>query len=329
MNTPPFVSVIVPVYNGAEYLSEAVESAVGNGYADLEVIIVDDGSTDGSAAVAQGLAGRYPDQVRLLFHPDRRNHGVSAARNRGLEAARGKYVAFLDADDRMLPGHLAASVADLEANGDVALVYGRMRHFRGPGVSGPDAPVEWGNGPGRGRVPSAFARLLGGNFIPITAAVCRMASVRAAGGFDLGLSFAYEDYLLWTKLAYREPVFYTDRCTAEYRVHPASYTSNYARERWASVEELEYLRRLWQWLPPVDTNGRRQLLEAEVEIGSRILYRLCQSARRGDGRQAVREAGSLLRLPHRSQLLQVPGRWCRNRKASRGATASVGVGAGT
>ncbi len=324
----PALSVIVPVYNGAAYLSEAVESALGNGYPDLEVLIVDDGSTDGSAAVAQSLVDRFPSQVRLLFHPDRRNHGVSAARNRGLEEAQGKWVGFLDADDRLLPGHFSASATVLEENRDIALVYGRMRRFYTPSGTGRQAPSEWGTGPGPGRVPDAFSRLLAGNFIPITAVVCRLESVRAVGGFDLGLSFAYEDYLLWTKLAYRERVFYTDRCTAEYRIHPASYSSNHIRDRWASVEELEYLRRVWQWVPAEDSSARQQLLDAEVEIGSRVLYRLYQALRRGNGRQAFREARNLLSLPHREQLLQVPSRWRRNRKASRTTTASMGVGAG-
>ena len=96
----PEVSVIIPVYNVAPYIERCLDSAVGQTLASLEVIVIDDGSTDGSAAICDAWAQRHPGRLRVI-HQD--NAGVSAARNRGIEAARGRYLAFVDSDDYVAP----------------------------------------------------------------------------------------------------------------------------------------------------------------------------------------------------------------------------------
>lgn len=108
------VAVIVPCYNGRATLAEAIESAIAQDHV-VEILIVDDGSTDGSAAVAAG----YGDRVRVLTGP---NTGVSAARNRGIEASTAPLIQFLDADDIILPGAIAARVAALDASGGDVVV---------------------------------------------------------------------------------------------------------------------------------------------------------------------------------------------------------------
>ena len=92
----PEVSVIIPVYNVAPYIERCLDSAVGQTLAALEVIVIDDGSTDGSADICDAWAQRHPGRLRVI-HQD--NAGVSAARNRGIEAARSRYLAFVDSDD--------------------------------------------------------------------------------------------------------------------------------------------------------------------------------------------------------------------------------------
>jgi glycosyltransferase involved in cell wall biosynthesis len=110
------VSVIVPVFNGERYLAEAIESVLEQDYPDLELIVIDDGSTDGTVPIARG----YGDRLHLISQP---NSGVSAARNRGLSTARGEYIAFLDADDVMLPGKLAGQAAGLEAQPELGSIH--------------------------------------------------------------------------------------------------------------------------------------------------------------------------------------------------------------
>ena len=102
--TAPLISCVVPVFNGERYLGEALDSILAQTYRPLELLVVDDGSTDGAAA----LVTRYRDQTRPLFQP---NAGQAAARNLGLSVARGEFVAFLDADDLWHPEKLARQMA--------------------------------------------------------------------------------------------------------------------------------------------------------------------------------------------------------------------------
>ena len=121
-NGEPVVSVIIPVYNGERYFVAALESIVVPDSIAVEVIVVDDGSTDGSAAIA---AGRSPS-VRLI----RQEHGgLPRARNRGLAEARGSLIAFLDADDLWSPDKLTLQLAAVGRHPDVAIVLGRTRRM--------------------------------------------------------------------------------------------------------------------------------------------------------------------------------------------------------
>jgi glycosyltransferase involved in cell wall biosynthesis len=116
------VSVIIPVYNGAAYLAEAITSALQQTYAPYEVIVVDDGSTDGSAAVAEAFVPR----VRVIRQA---NAGCGAARNTGVRNASGSLLAFLDADDLWTPEKLAWQVAALDETPAPELVFGRVAIF--------------------------------------------------------------------------------------------------------------------------------------------------------------------------------------------------------
>ena len=114
----PRVSVVMPVYNGARYLREAMASILDQTYGDLELIVVDDGSEDRSATIARGFAGRDP-RVRVLSRP---NTGIVGALNDGLAAARGPLIARMDSDDVSLPGRLAAQVGFLDEHPECVAV---------------------------------------------------------------------------------------------------------------------------------------------------------------------------------------------------------------
>ena len=123
----PTVSVIIPTYNRAHLLPRALESVLAQTFEDLEVLVVDDGSTDGTEAVVTG----YDDRVRYLRQPQ--NAGVSAARNRGLREARGEFVAFLDSDDEWFPEKLARQVERFRELPDrVGLLYCGVQFGRRP-----------------------------------------------------------------------------------------------------------------------------------------------------------------------------------------------------
>src|SRR5687768_9931393 len=122
-NATPKVSVVIPVYNRAKYVGETIESVLSQTYQDFELIVVDDGSTDGSRKVLESFGNR----VTVLEHPNRENRGQSAAINRGLAAARGEFVGMLDSDDLWLPRKLELQVGFLDKHPEIGLVYGNGR----------------------------------------------------------------------------------------------------------------------------------------------------------------------------------------------------------
>jgi len=124
VSAPPLVSVVAIFLNGERFLDEAIQSVIAQSYPHWELLLVDDGSTDGSSALARAWAEREPHRVRYLEHPGHRNHGMSASRNLGLHHARGEYLALLDADDVWLPGKLARQVEILQAHPGVGLLFG-------------------------------------------------------------------------------------------------------------------------------------------------------------------------------------------------------------
>ena len=120
----PAVSIILPTYNRAHFLAKAFESIGSQTFPDWELIVVDDGSTDGTRELATELLSGLPQSSRYIFQ---NNQGAYGARNTGLEQARGKYVAFFDSDDQWLPHHLQRCAEALDANPDVDWVYGASR----------------------------------------------------------------------------------------------------------------------------------------------------------------------------------------------------------
>jgi glycosyltransferase involved in cell wall biosynthesis len=125
----PLVSVIIPVYNGARYLRAALESVFGQTYRPIEVIVVDDGSVDDSGVIAQNFPEvRYIHQV---------NQGVAAARNNGIDAARGEFLAFLDQDDLWKPEKLKLQVDCLLSNPDLGYTLAHQQFFLDPGAALP------------------------------------------------------------------------------------------------------------------------------------------------------------------------------------------------
>lgn len=130
------ISVVIPVFNGERHIAEAVASVRGQGHDPLEIIVVDDGSTDGTRAAIESLAG--PD----LRYVRQENAGPSAARNRGIALARGDVLAFIDADDLWWPGRLDAQLPHLAPDNGVDVVLGLIQFFRdGPGGREMQEPI--------------------------------------------------------------------------------------------------------------------------------------------------------------------------------------------
>jgi glycosyltransferase involved in cell wall biosynthesis len=228
VSAAPRVSVVVPCYNAEQYLASALDSALVQEGVTVEVLVADDGSSDGTP----GVLARYGDRVRVL-HQDHR--GPSAARNVCVRAARGEYVALLDADDRFRPGKLARQAAVLDARPDVGLVYTGWHVIDGDGAELPHQG--WSRKEGDVR-----RRLLLGNLAHPVAVMLRRAPVMDAGGFDESLQ-VNEDWELFLRLAVRGMRWAcVDEPLCEYRVHGGQ---SHRRAHLVYVTRLRILERIF------------------------------------------------------------------------------------
>lgn len=222
------VTIVIPCYNQAHFLAEAIESALRQTYQPREVIVVNDGSTDHTAAVA----ARYPG-VRLI---QQANCGLAAARNRGMAAGRGEYLVFLDADDRLLPIALETGVECLRQQPECAFAYGHVRLISEEGAALP-SPVQ------TGVHENHYQALLRRNYIwtPGTG-VYRRGPLEMSGAFLSGVD-ACADYELHLRLASLFSICCHDRITLEYRKHKTNMTLDIALMLKSSVSVLQLQRR--------------------------------------------------------------------------------------
>jgi GT2 family glycosyltransferase/glycosyltransferase involved in cell wall biosynthesis len=207
------VSVVIPCYNAGLYLDEAVQSALAQTWSDIEIIIVDDGSTD--ASTLQLLNESTWPRVRVFRQA---NAGPAAARNRAIREATGDYILPLDADDTLEPTYVAKAVAVLDAQPQVGIVYCKAMKF-GVGQEGP-----WE------LAPYALAELVIGNVIFVSA-MFRRSDWELVGGFDEQLQFGIEDYDFWVKLVHRgREVVQLDEYLFNYRVSEQSRTRLFEKD---------------------------------------------------------------------------------------------------
>lgn len=218
------ISVVVPLYNKAPYVRRALDSIAAQAYDNFEVLVVDDGSTDGGGC----LAASYPDS-RFRVIPQE-NRGPGAARNRGIEEARGDLIAFLDADDEWLPGYLGGAAAEMErAGGRAAAV--TSGYIECPaGVSTETMWRSRGLRDGLQRVdrntaPELLVHMLA--FMSPCTTLARAEALRRWGGFYSGNRCSYaEDAFLWLKVLLNEPVAFRLAPGARFHREAAGLSKN-------------------------------------------------------------------------------------------------------
>ena len=217
----PRVSVVVPCYNYGHYLPDAVGSALDQSGVEVDVLIVDDCSTDGSATIAQRLA-EADRRVDVLLHETNRGHIETY--NDGLAKVTGDYVALLSADDLLTTDALTRAVALMEAEPSVGLVYGRIATFETAPVQGHDGhPRSWTVWPGEAWIHGVTRRTR--NPIMSPEVVMRRDLVTEIGGYDPGHPHA-GDLLMWLRAAARADVGRVNGATqAAYRQHGANMHS--------------------------------------------------------------------------------------------------------
>ncbi len=223
----PRVSVVIPVHDRAALVADAIASAARQEPPPHEILVIDDGSRDGSAEAAASAPGS-PTILRL--DPAR---GPSAARNAGLRAATGSWIAFLDSDDVWLPGSLDARLRAADRARDVVLVSGNAESWDGVRV----LRRRMLEGVDHDPADDPLARLLRGNFVLTCTAIARRESVLRVGGFAEDL-WRCEDYELWLRLAREGRFVFVDDALARYRVDADSLSGDAERMLEAEVSVL-------------------------------------------------------------------------------------------
>jgi glycosyltransferase involved in cell wall biosynthesis len=211
----PAVSVIIPACNAAGHIGETLRSVREQTLRDFEVVIVDDGSTDGTAAVAR----QFADGLDLTILTQQ-NSGPAAARNRAIRHSRGRYCAFVDSDDLMLPDRLAAQVELLDADPDLGLVHTDLMTFDESGIIHRSRRAF--SDPRGGMV---LDRLLLDNFITTSTVMAPTHRLIEAGLFGEARRVS-EDFELWLRMAARWRVAYLDRPLVQYRRRPGSLSND-------------------------------------------------------------------------------------------------------
>lgn len=204
----PMVSIIIPTYNSARFLSDAINSALAQTYQNIEVIVVDDGSTDDTPNIVAEYKGR-------IAYVSQANGGTASARNAGIDASNGQYLVFLDADDRLLPHMVERLVGILETEREAEVGCGGWyvtdSEFNRIGESRVDPP--------RGRLFEAMIR--DGGYLVTGGTMLRRSIIEVAGAFDTSLP-NFEDWEFWVRLAYYGRFAFVSEPLMEYRQLPTS-----------------------------------------------------------------------------------------------------------
>ncbi len=269
-NDAPLVSVVIPAYNCARLLGRAIESALGQTYPNLECIVVDDGSTDGTPEVVTS----FGDRVLALRQ---RNAGASAARNAGIAAARGRYIAFLDADDYWLDTKITNQIEVFRRHPELVLVgcdFGWDYRRDGEPDSGVAFDAE------RVEVFRDLTQLLRDPYLGTPTVIAETGAIRAVGGFDVDLPIA-EDVDLYFKLCANRPYAILRQPLARFQLRAGSLT-----KRLSGYEDnLKVFDRLERTLPELSPAQHALFRTRRMEVYARWISDLLV---RGNGRDARR-----------------------------------------
>jgi glycosyltransferase involved in cell wall biosynthesis len=281
----PHVSIITIFFNADRYLDEAIKSVFAQDFRDLELLLVDDGCSDRSTAIALDYTKRFPHLVRYLEHEGHANRGMSASRNLGIRSARGDFIAFIDADDVWEPSKLSDQIAIFDAHPELGMVCGAVRYWSS--WAGHEDQILLTGAQQDKVIPPPIASIttypLGSAFAPCPSdLLLRRDLFEIIGGFEehfTGPRQMYEDQAFLAKLYLEAPVYFSSNVWLNYRQHPDSCVATVKRDghydevrqyflRWFT----EYLRtRLTRSTVPVRRRLRRALWQYRFPRINRLI----------------------------------------------------------
>jgi teichuronic acid biosynthesis glycosyltransferase TuaG len=289
------VSVLMPSYNYACFLPLAISSVLSQSYSDIELIIVDDCSTDGSRAIIEDWKKR-DDRIVSVYHD--RNRGLSAARNTGLSASSGAFIALCDSDDIWLEHKLKTQMDQFHKDPELGVVHSDSAIIdRNSELTG-QRFGEMFLTPGQNTSGLLFEELCERNFICVPTVVLRREAVEFAEGFDESIR-SLEDWVCWTKISTRYSFFYIDEALAQYRIHGSGLSSNSNNMAENRIKAIEILLEFLSDLRPETKSrmmyslGRSHQEVADFSNASKAFLRSLQ-LNPWEGRSWVRYVQSLL-----------------------------------
>jgi glycosyltransferase involved in cell wall biosynthesis len=296
----PEVSVVVIFKDAEDFLAEAIESVCAQTFPAWELLLVDDGSTDASTAIARGHAEQDAGRVRYFEHPGHVNLGMSATRNLGVSRARGELVTFLDADDVLVPTALEEAVAILRAHPRVGMVYGQVEYWYGWTGDPEDQARDFVQpiGVPMDRVydpPSLIAHFIQNDDYAPGGLIFRRALYEQVGGYEESFRNLYEDQVFAAKVCRAAPVFASSLRSHRYRRHSDAWCLSAQREGRVEAARLRFLRWLVAYLEDEGLAGSDAWRQARKELRrysrtGRLLARV--TAARRLVRQRAAPAGS-------------------------------------
>lgn len=244
----PSVSVILPVYNAAPYVKEAVQSILSQDHENFEFIIIDDGSADASGAILRDLAGK-DTRIRLV---QRENKGLVATLNEGLSLARAPFIARMDADDVSLPNRLTLQVERMMLEPDLAVLGGGIRYMDSAGRLGRTVAYPVGS--------KVDAALLWGAPVAHPATMIRTETARCTGGYPTAFPHA-EDYAFWVRLREHGHIDNLSQTILHYRVHGQSMSHVHA-----SMQRTSTLRAQALWLADTQPSPSLMMIASNIDF---------------------------------------------------------------
>jgi glycosyltransferase involved in cell wall biosynthesis len=250
----PSISVIIIFLNAGRFIKEAIESILAQDFSDFEILLVDDGSTDASSAIARTYVENRPKQIFYLEHDQHQNRGMSASRNLGIRFARGSYITFCDADDSWPPKKLSQQMEVFARHPEVGMVCGAAKYWRS-WDNGEDEIVRCGHIQDTPiNPPEACLEVypLGNSAAAFNSLLVRREIVAKVGGFEDAFTGLYDDQAFICKVYLEAVVYFSSLVWLNYRQHAESSVSVAHGRRFYHAKRrffLEWFKRYVSTLP--------------------------------------------------------------------------------
>jgi glycosyltransferase involved in cell wall biosynthesis len=271
------VSIITPFLNTEIFIKDSIESVLNQTYENWELMLIDDGSTDGSTSIAKHYVSLFPNKIFYLEHDNHQNLGASASRNLGIQHSKGEYIAFLDSDDVYLTTKLEEQVPLLNQQPEAGMLYSSTEYWHSWTGLLEDMHKDWvwnnfGVKPNTLVDPPnlLILFLLNGNTIPSPVSfLARREAIDLIGGWENTFKYIYTDQVFLAKMCLHFPVFVSSGCWDRYRQHSSSSCAFVKKSKQEFASKMNYFKWLEKYLEENEAK-----INAELQVVFKNLKRI-------------------------------------------------------